>query len=307
MHLPHRYQGLFLRTPTQVYKLLIPIYESERRYEDLAMTYGACQGILANQSLSSYSISECYEAIIEQDKQQKRFFGTYFRVGFFCNGPYIPVDIRNKTFVSREPSLTSLAALSLNLYVVHDECVLAEHASCCVRSNLFLLYHVALVLLNSCVCIALLMLRWLWLRLRCGRCPVCPGVVRFEHPVARTPNLPRHSHAQCCAAPANRAHRRTQYTQYCGDEIDEIVTVADSKQFTAQDIKELPKRKLYLQLTFVTPCDMHHDESKRETTFEKHTRVRMFVFETPFTESGKARGDIASQRLRRTTLKVRCV
>eukprot|EP00041_Stephanoeca_diplocostata_P039490 m.1632108 g.1632108 ORF g.1632108 m.1632108 type:complete len:2191 (-) comp25404_c0_seq3:4177-10749(-) len=210
--LQHFQEAKMFEYMVEVYKLLIPIYEAARRYDELAATYGVCENIAASQALSSYSISECYVAIIEQDKVEKRFFGTYFRVGFFCNGPYVPVDIRNKTFVSRERSLISLAELSLKL--------------------------------------------------------------------------------------------KTQYTQYCGDEIDEIITVADSKQFTAQDIKELPPRKLFLQLTFVEPCDTHLDENKRETPFEKHTRVRMFVFETPFTESGKARGDIASQRLRRTTLKV---
>jgi glucan-binding YG repeat protein len=149
------------------------------------------------------------------DKSNRRFFGTYFRVGYFCRGPFLPAGIRNKVFVTREASLTKLGELSHRL--------------------------------------------------------------------------------------------KDQYERYCKESgVEEVVILTDSKEYTDADISKLHARKVYIQLNFVEPSDVQYDATTREnkTEFEKNTRIKDFVFETPFTDAGKARGGIATQRLRRTTVKV---
>jgi len=201
----------------EVYKLLIPMYENRHRYDLLAAAYSSSSALVTKSTTRrpAIGISQCYEQIVDMDKNQRRFFGTYFRIGYFCKGPFLPPDIRNKVFVSREASLTKLGELSLRL--------------------------------------------------------------------------------------------KSQYEQYCADYgVEEVVILTDSKEYTAADIDRLHPRKVYIQIIFVEPSEVQYDATARDnkTEFEKNTRIKDFVFETPFTDAGKARGDIAAQRLRRTTVKV---
>jgi hypothetical protein len=40
---------------------------------------------------------------------------------YYCKGPFLPADIRNKVFISREPSLTKLGDLSLRLKSQYED------------------------------------------------------------------------------------------------------------------------------------------------------------------------------------------
>ncbi|XP_048460342.1 dedicator of cytokinesis protein 10 isoform X3 [Rhincodon typus] len=66
--------------------------------------------------------------------------------------------------------------------------------------------------------------------------------------------------------------------------------------------KDLDPKFAYIQVTYVTP---HFDEkelTERRTDFEKHHNIKRFVFETPFTLSGKKHGGVEEQCKRRTIL-----
>jgi len=189
-----------------VYKLLIPIYEVSKNYEKLQRVYGQ----IKNQPDGSdtLTMSECYQLIMEEEKLHKRFFGTFFRIGFYCKGELLPGDIRNQEFISREPSLTSLAAISLRL--------------------------------------------------------------------------------------------KDQYERYCGSDV--AVEIIQEPHLIDQETLE--HKKVYIQITFVEPCLEQKRGEKRVTIFERRTSVSSFFFETPFTDSGKSRGDIEHQKLLRTTIKI---
>eukprot|EP00040_Diaphanoeca_grandis_P026854 m.151351 g.151351 ORF g.151351 m.151351 type:complete len:2129 (-) comp30753_c2_seq1:123-6509(-) len=189
-----------------VYKLLIPIYEASKNYEKLQRVYGKIQGRVHGETLT---MSECYQLILDEEKQRKRYFGTFYRIGFYCKGELLPPDIRNQEFVSREPSLTSLAACSLRL--------------------------------------------------------------------------------------------KDQYERYCQSD---DVSVEIIQEPHVIDQTKLEPKKVYIQITFVEPCIEQKFGEKRVTIFEQNTSVSSFFFETPFTDSGKSRGDIEHQKLLRTTIKV---
>ncbi|XP_060888160.1 dedicator of cytokinesis protein 9 isoform X3 [Labrus mixtus] len=66
--------------------------------------------------------------------------------------------------------------------------------------------------------------------------------------------------------------------------------------------KDLDSKYAYIQVTHVTP---YHDDKEledRKTDFEKSHNIRRFVFETPFTVSGKKQGGVEEQCKRRTIL-----
>ena len=63
--------------------------------------------------------------------------------------------------------------------------------------------------------------------------------------------------------------------------------------------------KVFVQITFVQPCaDDCGDEAPR-TEFTSQNRVREFMFETPFTKGGAARGALMEQFTRKTYLSVK--
>lgn len=66
--------------------------------------------------------------------------------------------------------------------------------------------------------------------------------------------------------------------------------------------KDLDSKYAYIQVTHVTPHLDDKELEERKTDFEKSHNIRRFVFETPFTQSGKKQGGVEEQCKRRTIL-----
>lgn len=66
--------------------------------------------------------------------------------------------------------------------------------------------------------------------------------------------------------------------------------------------KDLDPKYAYIQVTYVTPFFEEKEAEDRKTDFEMHHNVNRFVFETPFTLSGKKHGGVEEQCKRRTIL-----
>uniref|UniRef100_A0A1A7XPJ5 Stabilin 1 n=1 Tax=Iconisemion striatum TaxID=60296 RepID=A0A1A7XPJ5_9TELE len=66
--------------------------------------------------------------------------------------------------------------------------------------------------------------------------------------------------------------------------------------------KDLDSKYAYIQVTHVTPYLDDKEVEDRKTDFEKSHNIRRFVFETPFTVSGKKQGGVEEQCKRRTVL-----
>ncbi|CAN9498340.1 unnamed protein product [Ophioblennius macclurei] len=66
--------------------------------------------------------------------------------------------------------------------------------------------------------------------------------------------------------------------------------------------KDLDSKYAYIQVTHVTPHLDDKELEERKTDFEKSHNIRRFVFETPFTVSGKKQGGVEEQCKRRTIL-----
>ncbi|MGH0166702.1 UNVERIFIED_CONTAM: hypothetical protein FKN15_051362, partial [Acipenser sinensis] len=66
--------------------------------------------------------------------------------------------------------------------------------------------------------------------------------------------------------------------------------------------KDLDSKYAYIQVTYVTPYFDEKELQEKRTDFERHHNIRRFVFETPFTLSGKKHGDVEEQCKRRTIL-----
>lgn len=68
------------------------------------------------------------------------------------------------------------------------------------------------------------------------------------------------------------------------------------------DISELDPKIAYIQVTHVIPYFEKTESEMRQTEFEQNHNVSCFMFETPFTKEGKARGSPEDQWKRRTIL-----
>lgn len=66
--------------------------------------------------------------------------------------------------------------------------------------------------------------------------------------------------------------------------------------------KDLDPRFAYIQVTYVVPYFDEKEQQERKTDFERNHNINRFVFETPFTLSGKKHGDVEEQCKRRTIL-----
>ncbi|XP_053734078.1 dedicator of cytokinesis protein 9-like isoform X3 [Synchiropus splendidus] len=66
--------------------------------------------------------------------------------------------------------------------------------------------------------------------------------------------------------------------------------------------KDLDSKYAYIQVTHVTPYMDEKELADRKTEFEKSHNIRRFVFEMPFTISGKKQGGVEEQCKRRTIL-----
>ncbi len=70
--------------------------------------------------------------------------------------------------------------------------------------------------------------------------------------------------------------------------------------------QDLNPKCAYIQVTHVTPYFDSKELNDRVTDFERTNNIRRFMYETPFTKDGKARGDIVEQYKRRTILTSMC-
>lgn len=66
--------------------------------------------------------------------------------------------------------------------------------------------------------------------------------------------------------------------------------------------KELDPKLAYIQVTYVKPYFDEKELVERKTDFEKCHNIQRFVFETPFTLTGKKQGGVEEQCKRRTIL-----
>uniref|UniRef100_A0A8C3AD52 Dedicator of cytokinesis 9 n=1 Tax=Cyclopterus lumpus TaxID=8103 RepID=A0A8C3AD52_CYCLU len=75
-----------------------------------------------------------------------------------------------------------------------------------------------------------------------------------------------------------------------------------SKSINLINPKDLDSKYAYIQVTHVTPYLEEKELVDRKTDFEKSHNIRRFVFEMPFTISGKKQGGVEEQCKRRTIL-----
>ncbi|KYO33856.1 hypothetical protein Y1Q_0024486 [Alligator mississippiensis] len=80
---------------------------------------------------------------------------------------------------------------------------------------------------------------------------------------------------------------------------DNVKIIQDSNKVNPKD---LDQKYAYIQVTYVTPFFEEKEAEDRKTDFEMHHNINRFVFETPFTLSGKKHGGVEEQCKRRTIL-----
>ncbi|MPC66516.1 Dedicator of cytokinesis protein 9 [Portunus trituberculatus] len=66
---------------------------------------------------------------------------------------------------------------------------------------------------------------------------------------------------------------------------------------------ELESRYAYIQVTHVSPYFTEEDRVNRQTEFDRNNNINTFMFETPFTQGGKAHGKLEEQWKRRVIIK----
>lgn len=84
------------------------------------------------------------------------------------------------------------------------------------------------------------------------------------------------------------------------------VSFSVMRSFTQVNPKDLDPKYAYIQVTYVTPFFEEKEIEDRKTDFEMHHNINRFVFETPFTLSGKKHGGVEEQCKRRTVLTSKC-
>ncbi len=65
---------------------------------------------------------------------------------------------------------------------------------------------------------------------------------------------------------------------------------------------ELDPKIAFIQLTFVKPYFDDNELQERQTSYERNNNIRRFIYETPYTEGGKARGSVEEQCKLKTVL-----
>uniref|UniRef100_A0A8C8E0N2 Dedicator of cytokinesis 10 n=1 Tax=Oryzias sinensis TaxID=183150 RepID=A0A8C8E0N2_9TELE len=80
---------------------------------------------------------------------------------------------------------------------------------------------------------------------------------------------------------------------------DNVKMIQDSNKVNPKD---LDPKFAYIQVTYVVPYFDEKEQHDKRTDFERHHNISRFVFETPFTLSGKKHGDVEQQCKRRTIL-----
>ncbi|XP_051998403.1 dedicator of cytokinesis protein 9-like isoform X2 [Xyrauchen texanus] len=96
---------------SDIYKLIIPIYEKRRDFEKLAHLYD--------------TLHRAYSKVTEVMHTGKRLLGTYFRVAFFGQGFFEDED--GKEYIYKEPKFTPLSEISQRLLKLYSEKFGAEN------------------------------------------------------------------------------------------------------------------------------------------------------------------------------------
>jgi hypothetical protein len=86
----------------QLYKVLIPIYESFRDYKKLGQIHS--------------KLNDCFNKIMIHGS--KRLFGTYFRVGFYGK---LFEELDGEEFVYKEPGITKLSEIANKIESFYNE------------------------------------------------------------------------------------------------------------------------------------------------------------------------------------------
>uniref|UniRef100_A0A4W6G3T5 Dedicator of cytokinesis 9 n=1 Tax=Lates calcarifer TaxID=8187 RepID=A0A4W6G3T5_LATCA len=90
---------------SDIYKLIIPIYEKRRDFEKLAHLYD--------------TLHRAYSKVTEVMHTGKRLLGTYFRVAFFGQGFFEDED--GKEYIYKEPKFTPLSEISQRLLKLYSD------------------------------------------------------------------------------------------------------------------------------------------------------------------------------------------
>ncbi|XP_060724947.1 dedicator of cytokinesis protein 9 isoform X3 [Tachysurus vachellii] len=90
---------------SDIYKLIIPIYEQRRDFEKLAHLYDM--------------LHRAYTKVIEVMHSGKRLLGTFFRVAFFGQGFFEDED--GKEYIYKEPKFTPLSEISQRLLKLYSD------------------------------------------------------------------------------------------------------------------------------------------------------------------------------------------
>lgn len=90
------------------------------------------------------------------------------------------------------------------------------------------------------------------------------------------------------------------YKQYCEKLGQEVVKMIQDSTPVIQS--DLDQKFAYIQVTHLTPYFEKSDLEFRQTDFEQNHDINCFMYETPFTKDGKARGNPEEQWKRRTIL-----
>ncbi|XP_056628527.1 dedicator of cytokinesis protein 8 isoform X2 [Triplophysa dalaica] len=94
------------------------------------------------------------------------------------------------------------------------------------------------------------------------------------------------------------SHRLENFYIECfGKEVLEMI-----KDSTPVHRNKLNPNKAYIQITFVEPFFDDYEMKDRLTNFEKNFNLRRFMYTTPFTKSGRPRGELNEQYKRKTIL-----
>lgn len=72
------------------------------------------------------------------------------------------------------------------------------------------------------------------------------------------------------------------------------------------NVKDLDPKYAHIQVTYLKPFFDEKELSERKTDFERNHNIHRFVFETPYTLSGKKHGSVEEQCKRRTVLTSKC-
>ncbi|XP_050820835.1 dedicator of cytokinesis protein 11 isoform X2 [Gopherus flavomarginatus] len=80
---------------------------------------------------------------------------------------------------------------------------------------------------------------------------------------------------------------------------ENVKIIQDSNKVS---VKDLDPKYAHIQVTYVKPYFEDKELSERKTEFERNHNIRRFVFESPYTLSGKKHGSVEEQCKRRTIL-----